>query len=116
MTTTCCSPEIAQAAHIPLIGETAPSFEAHTTQGSISFPKDYSGKWVILFSHPADFTPVCTTEFMTFATMMPEFKALDWFMTFKKLPKNLTAKMRTIWKEKLFTSSLLALERQMSAN
>jgi peroxiredoxin 2/4 len=62
---------------IPLIGETAPAFVAETTQGPIRFPEDYKGKWVILFSHPSDFTPVCTTEFMTFATMMPEFKALN---------------------------------------
>ncbi len=62
---------------IPLIGEDAPAFKAETTQGPIDFPKDYKGKWVILFSHPADFTPVCTTEFMTFATMMPEFEALN---------------------------------------
>lgn len=62
---------------IPLIGEDAPAFTAVTTQGKINFPKDYKGKWVILFSHPADFTPVCTTEFMTFATMMPEFEALN---------------------------------------
>jgi peroxiredoxin (alkyl hydroperoxide reductase subunit C) len=67
--------EIAQ--HIPLIGEDAPAFKAETTQGPIDFPADYTGKWVILFSHPADFTPVCTTEFMTFATMAPEFKALN---------------------------------------
>lgn len=64
-------------AHIPLIGEDAPAFTADTTQGTIHFPSDYKGKWVILFSHPADFTPVCTTEFMTFATMAPEFKALN---------------------------------------
>lgn len=62
---------------LPLIGEDAPSFEADTTQGRIKFPEDYRGKWVILFSHPADFTPVCTTEFMTFATMQPEFRALN---------------------------------------
>lgn len=65
------------AQHIPLIGEDAPAFKADTTQGPINFPEDYKGKWVILFSHPADFTPVCTTEFMTFATMAPEFKALN---------------------------------------
>lgn len=62
---------------MPLIGDDAPAFKAVTTQGEISFPEDYKGKWVILFSHPADFTPVCTTEFMTFASMIDEFKALN---------------------------------------
>lgn len=62
---------------MPLIGDPAPAFKAITTQGEINFPKDFSGKWVILFSHPADFTPVCTTEFMTFATMAEEFKKLN---------------------------------------
>ncbi|MDD2492747.1 MAG: redoxin domain-containing protein, partial [Bacilli bacterium] len=62
---------------MPLIGEKAPSFEAITTQGKIKFPEDYKGKWIILFSHPADFTPVCTTEFMTFASMMKEFEELN---------------------------------------
>ena len=62
---------------IPLIGQDAPAFTAETTQGPINFPADFKGKWVILFSHPADFTPVCTTEFMTFARMQPEFKALN---------------------------------------
>ncbi len=62
---------------LPLIGEPAPAFQAETTQGPIRFPDDYKGKWVILFSHPADFTPVCTTEFMTFAAMQEEFRALN---------------------------------------
>ena len=62
---------------MPLINDDAPAFKAVTTQGEISFPEDYKGKWVILFSHPADFTPVCTTEFMTFASMIDEFKALN---------------------------------------
>ncbi|MDD3107110.1 MAG: peroxiredoxin [Bacilli bacterium] len=62
---------------MPLIGDQAPAFQAVTTQGVINFPEDYKGKWVILFSHPADFTPVCTTEFMTFASMADEFKALN---------------------------------------
>jgi len=62
---------------VPLIGDDAPAFTAETTQGPVNFPADYKGKWAILFSHPADFTPVCTTEFMTFAKMMPEFKALN---------------------------------------
>jgi peroxiredoxin (alkyl hydroperoxide reductase subunit C) len=62
---------------MPRIGDNAPSFEAITTQGKINFPSDYKGKWVILFSHPADFTPVCTSEFMTFASMEGEFNALN---------------------------------------
>jgi len=62
---------------MPLIGDKAPAFEATTTQGKINFPEDYRGKWVILFSHPADFTPVCTTEFITFASMIDEFKELN---------------------------------------
>jgi peroxiredoxin (alkyl hydroperoxide reductase subunit C) len=62
---------------LPRIGDVAPSFEATTTQGNIKFPEDYKGKWVILFSHPADFTPVCTSEFMTFASMEEDFKKLN---------------------------------------
>ncbi len=62
---------------MPLIGDPAPEFTAVTTQGQIHFPADYKGKWVILFSHPADFTPVCTTEFITFAAMHEELKALN---------------------------------------
>ena len=62
---------------MPRIGENAPEFKAITTQGQINFPSDYKGSWVILFSHPADFTPVCTSEFMTFASMQKEFEALN---------------------------------------
>jgi peroxiredoxin 2/4 len=58
---------------MPRIGDAAPEFKAVTTQGDINFPADYKGKWVILFSHPADFTPVCTSEFMTFASMEKQF-------------------------------------------
>jgi len=69
--------ELDNTIKMPLIGDDAPSFKAKTTQGEINFPEDYKGKWIILFSHPADFTPVCTTEFMKFATMHEEFKALN---------------------------------------
>ncbi len=62
---------------MPRIGEKAPEFTAETTQGKINFPADYKGKWVILFSHPADFTPICTSEFMTFGKMQDEFEALN---------------------------------------
>jgi peroxiredoxin (alkyl hydroperoxide reductase subunit C) len=62
---------------MPRIGEKAPSFKAVTTQGEIQFPEQYAGSWVVLFSHPADFTPVCTSEFMTFATLEPQFEALN---------------------------------------
>lgn len=58
---------------MPRIGDAAPAFMATTTQGEISFPGDFAGRWVIFFSHPADFTPVCTTEFMTFASRQEEF-------------------------------------------
>ena len=50
---------------LPRLGEPVPAFEAMTTRGKISFPADYKGKWVILFSHPADFTPICTSEVLT---------------------------------------------------
>lgn len=63
-----------QVQSIPRIGDPAPEFKAVTTQGEINFPSDYKGKWVILFSHPADFTPVCTSEFMTFAHMEDQFE------------------------------------------
>ena len=63
----------APVASMPRIGDPAPAFTAQTTQGVIDFPADYAGKWVIFFSHPADFTPVCTSEFMTFATMREQF-------------------------------------------
>lgn len=62
---------------MPRIGDKAPSFTAQSTQGTVNFPDDFKGKWVILFSHPADFTPVCTSEFMTFAKMEDEFKKLN---------------------------------------
>jgi peroxiredoxin (alkyl hydroperoxide reductase subunit C) len=62
---------------MPRIGDYAPEFKAITTQGNIDFPFDYKGKWIIFFSHPADFTPVCTSEFMTFAKREPEFNALN---------------------------------------
>lgn len=62
---------------MPRIGDKAPSFKAATTCGEINFPEDYNGKWKILFSHPADFTPVCTSEFIMFASMDDEFKALN---------------------------------------
>lgn len=62
---------------MPLIGDKAPAFEAESTQGKIRFPKDFKGKWVIFFSHPSDFTPICTTEFVLFGAMQEEFEALN---------------------------------------
>ena len=61
----------------PLIGDSAPKFIANTTNGLIKFPDDYIGRWVILFSHPMDFTPVCTTEFLSFQSMLKEFQKLN---------------------------------------
>ncbi|MDD1663486.1 MAG: peroxiredoxin [Methanomicrobiales archaeon] len=60
----------------PVIGEPAPDFEADTTQGPLSL-SGLRGKWVVLFSHPADFTPVCTTEFLAFTKIHDELSALN---------------------------------------
>jgi len=65
---------------MPLIGDKCPEFEAVTTQGNISFPRDFKGKWVVFFSHPADFTPVCTTEFMTFASRAKELSDINAYL------------------------------------
>ncbi len=62
--------------HLPRINEAAPDFRATTTMGERRL-SDYAGKWLILFSHPADFTPVCTTEFVAFAKSHDRFQALD---------------------------------------
>ncbi len=62
---------------MPRIGDTAPDFEAVTTKGKIKFSEFAKEKWVVLFSHPADFTPVCTTEMSGFAQRKPEFEALN---------------------------------------
>lgn len=57
---------------MPMIGDTAPDFECRTTQG-VRRLSDHRGRWLVLFSHPADFTPVCTSEFVAFARMAPDF-------------------------------------------
>lgn len=62
---------------MPRIGDKAPGFEAVTTQGKINFPGNFKGKWIILFSHPSDFTPVCTSEFVTFGKLAEEFEKLN---------------------------------------
>ena len=59
---------------MPRIGDVALTFKAVNTQGNINFPSNYKGKWSILFSHQTDFTPVCTSEFMTFAYLEDKFK------------------------------------------
>lgn len=62
---------------MPMIGDPAPAFRAMTTNGKVNFPEDYKGQWVVLFSHPADFTPVCTTEFIAFSKQESEFEKLN---------------------------------------
>jgi len=76
MKNTVSPPEASTQYRLPRLGEPAPQFEAVTTQGAIRL-EDYQGRWVILFSHPADFTPVCTTEFIAFAHAQPAFKEMN---------------------------------------
>lgn len=61
----------------PLLGDKLPEMKVQTTHGERSLPDDYKGKWLVLFSHPADFTPVCTTEFMAFAKRKEQFDELN---------------------------------------
>jgi peroxiredoxin (alkyl hydroperoxide reductase subunit C) len=62
---------------MPLIGDKFPEMEVVTTHGVLKLPEAYSGKWLVFFSHPADFTPVCTTEFVAFQNRFEEFKSLN---------------------------------------
>ena len=62
---------------IPVLGEKFPEVEVKTTLGTIKLPEYYEGKWFVLFSHPADFTPVCTTEFVAFQKKYDKFKELN---------------------------------------
>jgi peroxiredoxin (alkyl hydroperoxide reductase subunit C) len=62
---------------MPLLGDKFPELEVQTTHGMMKLPDAFAGKWFILFSHPADFTPVCTTEFVAFQKRYPEFKKLN---------------------------------------
>ncbi|MEM2074382.1 MAG: peroxiredoxin [Nitrososphaeria archaeon] len=62
---------------LPLLGENFPEMKVQTTHGVMELPKTFSGKWFVLFSHPADFTPVCTTEFVAFQKRYDKFRALN---------------------------------------
>jgi len=63
--------------NMPLLGDSFPEMEVKTTQGMMKLPDEMAGNWFVLFSHPADFTPVCTTEFVGFQKRMEQFKAMD---------------------------------------
>ena len=62
---------------LPLIGDVFPEMTVQTTRGKMKLPGDMKGKWFILFSHPADFTPVCTTEFVAFQKRYDEFRKMN---------------------------------------
>jgi peroxiredoxin (alkyl hydroperoxide reductase subunit C) len=66
-----------QSTNIPLIGSKAPSFTAETTNGTLNFPADFGKKWKVLFSHPQDFTPVCSSELSELAYIQKDFDKLD---------------------------------------
>lgn len=68
--------DIVQQSSFPRLNEPAPAFNVRTTHGDRTLDH-YKGKWLILFSHPADFTPVCTTEFIGFANAAPQFAKMD---------------------------------------
>ncbi|MCE5249030.1 peroxiredoxin [bacterium] len=68
--------QVTQASTLPRLGAPAPQFEAVTTHGTLRL-EDYKGSWLILFSHPADFTPVCTTEFIGFAQIQSKLRELN---------------------------------------
>ena len=61
---------------MPLLGDDFPKMTVQTTRGQMNLPNDMDGKWFVLFSHPADFTPVCTTEFVAFQKRYDQFKEL----------------------------------------
>lgn len=63
--------------NFPLIGDQFPEMEVQTTEGTLKLPSHFSNQWFVLFSHPADFTPVCTTEFVGFAKRYDQFQDLD---------------------------------------
>ena len=65
------------ARSMPLIGDRFPELEVQTTHGTVSLPEDYEGEWFVLFSHPGDFTPVCTTEFVAFEQRREAFEELN---------------------------------------
>ncbi|MEZ4812601.1 MAG: peroxiredoxin [Caldisericia bacterium] len=71
----CC--EYEEEMNMPLLGDDFPEMEVKTTHGVMSLPGVFKGKWFILFSHPADFTPVCTTEFVSFQRHVEDFKKLN---------------------------------------
>ena len=66
-----------EKASMPLIGDTFPKMEVDTTHGKLKLPEEFKGKWFLLFSHPGDFTPVCTTEFYSFQKKYDQFKELN---------------------------------------
>jgi len=68
---------VQQKKGMPLLGDDFPKIKVVTTHGTIDLPDKYSGKWFVLFSHPGDFTPVCTTEFIAFQKNYNKFKELN---------------------------------------
>jgi len=69
--------EVTQEKKMPLLGDTFPELKVQTTHGVMELPKAFAGKWFVLFSHPADFTPVCTTEFVAFQNRYDKFRSMN---------------------------------------
>ncbi|NQU84453.1 MAG: redoxin domain-containing protein [Mariniphaga sp.] len=93
-----CTIMVMSQKKIPLIGEKAPSFTANTTNGILNFPEDFGKNWKILFSHPRDFTPVCTSEVLQLARMQDEFDELGVKVAVISVDDNSTHKL---WKKSI---------------
>lgn len=97
--------ELKEKRGIPLLGEDFPAITVQTTKGVLELPSAFKGKWFVFFSHPADFTPVCTTEFVAFQKRYEEFKALNCELIGLSMDQVFSHLKWTEWiKEKLNTS------------
>jgi len=83
--------------HMPLLGDDFPGMKVQTSHGPMNLPDDLKGSWFVLFSHPADFTPVCTTEFVAFQKRYDEFEKLGCKLIGMSIDQVFSRKSEEIW-------------------